>query len=189
MTLRSLLSLSLILSAFLCSCKDKENAAPAATETPVETAKVSTEKAAEAPTLSAELQALISAAEGGDAVAQNNLAMAYAAGEGVPADLAKAVELYQAAAEQGSAVARFNLARCYALGEGVPVDEKKFVELCTDAAYAGFAPAQYTLGCAYRDGLGVAVNPDEAERWLSRAEMNGYAPAKAAWQELKAQKK
>lgn len=160
----------------LLSCDgSKEEPAPTAAEPQsIEPAVENAEPPAAEPVLSEEMQALTAAAEGGDAVAQNNLALAYAAGEGVPQDAAHAFELYRQAAGQGNTAAAFNLARCYALGEGTAVDEKAFIEHCTKAAKAGYAPAQYTLGCAYRDGLGVDADPVEAERWLSRAELNGY---------------
>lgn len=194
------LSFCLAVSALLalCACGEKKEAPAPGNESNNQVAEptAATEPAPSAETpasqetaseVSAELQELVSAAAAGDAVAQNNLAMAYAAGEGgLKADAAKAAELYRASAEQGNATARFNLARCYALGEGVDADAAAFVEHCTKAAYAGCAAAQYALGCAYRDGLGVKQDLIEAERWLSRAEMNGYAPAKAAWKELKA---
>lgn len=190
------LPMALAALALLPACKEKkempapqpaaaEEAATPAAEEPAPAAAPTPE-----PALSGEVLSLLKAAEGGDAVAQNNLALLYAEGkEGLPGDAAKAAELYRAAAEQGNAVAQFNLARCYALGEGVETDEKAFIEYCTKAAYAGLPAAQYTLGCAYRDGLGVAEDAIEAERWLSRAEMNGYEPAKAAWKALREQKK
>lgn len=179
----------------LLSCDDSKETPAAPTEalqteaqgapsTPTEPAAEESAPV-EVPAMSEALQALHTAAEGGDAVAQNNLALAYAAGDGVPQDAARAFALYKQSAEQGNAVAAFNLARCYALGEGTAVDEHAFMTHCTKAAQAGYAPAQYTLGCAYRDGLGVPVDRIEAERWLSRAEMNDYAPAKEAWQALK----
>lgn len=175
------------------ACKDKKEVpAPQSAEVAEPAAEAPAPAAVPAPepALSEEVRSLLKAAEGGDAVAQNNLALLYAEGkEGLPGDAAKAAELYRAAAEQGNAVAHFNLARCYALGEGVEADEKAFIEHCTKAAYAGHPAAQYTLGCAYRDGLGVAEDAIEAERWLSRAEMNGYEPAKAAWKALREQKK
>lgn len=176
-------------SLMLLSCDESREEPPAAPEerSPIATQEepVPADAPVAPPVLSKAMQELLLAAEGGDAVSQNNLAVAYAAGEGVPQDSVRAFELYRSAAQQGNAVAAFNLARCYALGEGTAVDEKNFISYCTQAARSGYAPAQYTLGCAYRDGLGVAVDPIEAERWLSRAEMNGYEPAEPAWKELK----
>ena len=62
------------------------------------------------------------AAEQGDAVAQNNLGVSYAKGEGVPRDAAQAVAWFRKAAEQGNAVAQKNLGVSYAKGEGVARD-------------------------------------------------------------------
>lgn len=185
------LPIALAALVLMPACKDKkETPAPQTAEVEVPAAEAPAPAPAPEPALSEEVLSLLKAAEDGDAVAQNNLALLYAEGkEGLPGDAAKAAELYRAAAEQGNAVAQFNLARCYALGEGVDADEKAFIEYCTKAAYAGLPAAQYTLGCAYRDGLGVPDDAIEAERWLSRAEMNGYEPAKAAWKALREQKK
>ncbi|MAI20734.1 MAG: hypothetical protein CMF28_05870 [Kiritimatiellaceae bacterium] len=65
------------------------------------------------------------AAEKGDAIAQFNLGVCYAAGKGVLEDDKQAVYWYTKAAEQGVAKAQFNLALCYAVGEGVTQDKVK----------------------------------------------------------------
>ncbi len=69
-----------------------------------------------------ELEALIKAAEQGDAQVQYNLGFMYANGEGVPEDDAESVYWYRKAAEQGHASAQYNLGAMYANGEGVPED-------------------------------------------------------------------
>ena len=62
-------------------------------------------------------------AERGDPVAQFNLGVCYADGEGVAKDQVQAVSWYRKAAEQGHAYAQFILGNCYANGEGVAKDE------------------------------------------------------------------
>ena len=61
-------------------------------------------------------------AEQGYAKAQNNLALLYANGEGVPQDHAEAVKWYRKAAEQGYSVAQYALGFMYGKGVGVPQD-------------------------------------------------------------------
>jgi TPR repeat protein len=60
------------------------------------------------------------AAAQGDAVAQYNLGIMYAKGEGVPRDDVEAVKWYQQVAARGYAGAQYSLGVMYAKGEGVP---------------------------------------------------------------------
>jgi len=62
-------------------------------------------------------------AEKGDAIAQFNLGVSYANGQGVPQDRAEAVKWYRKAADQGDANAQCNLGGCYATGQGVTQSE------------------------------------------------------------------
>ena len=61
-------------------------------------------------------------AEQGDAIAQHNLGVMYADGEGVTKDYIEAVKWYRKAAEQGLAEAKYNLGLMYAKGNGVTKD-------------------------------------------------------------------
>ena len=56
---------------------------------------------------------LLKAAEKGDAGSQNDIGVAYALGQGVPADAKKAVEWYEKAAAQGNAYGLSNMANRY----------------------------------------------------------------------------
>src|SRR3954465_9677755 len=56
------------------------------------------------------------AAEQGDAAAQFALGGQYATGDGVPQDMAQAVEWWRRAAEQGHVLAQLNLATAYQTG-------------------------------------------------------------------------
>ena len=67
------------------------------------------------------------AAEQGHADAQYDLGCCYYNGEGVPRDMAKAVEWFRKAAEQGYADAQYNLGVCYYNGEGIGKDLKEAV--------------------------------------------------------------
>src|SRR3984957_2338166 len=61
-------------------------------------------------------------AEQGNAVAQYNLGVMYAQGQGVSQDYAAAASWYLKAAEQGNADAQVNLGILYGMGQGVPQD-------------------------------------------------------------------
>jgi TPR repeat protein len=73
--------------------------------------------------LDAETKALIARAEQGDALAQFNLGVKYANGEGVPQDYKAAVKWYRKAAEQGHALSQSRLGYMYYNGEGVLKDD------------------------------------------------------------------
>ena len=66
-------------------------------------------------------------AEQGNAVAQFNLGVMYANGQGVPKDDAEAARWYRLAAEQGHDGAQVNLGIMYDNGEGVPKDPAEAV--------------------------------------------------------------
>ena len=81
-------------------------------------------------------------AEQGDAVAQYNLGLMYANGEGVLQDYAMALKWYTLAAEQGDADAQFGLALIYEYGkQGVPMDWKAAEKWLTLAVEQGYANA------------------------------------------------
>ena len=61
-------------------------------------------------------------AEQGEADAQFDLGVAYAAGDGVPEDEAEALRWYRLAADQGHAAAQTRVGTMYANGRGVPRD-------------------------------------------------------------------
>ena len=69
-----------------------------------------------------DLEEMRALAEQGDAIAQNDLGLMYANGEGVPQDDAEAVRWYRLAAEQGYVIAQTNLGVMYSTGQGVPED-------------------------------------------------------------------
>jgi len=82
------------------------------------------------------------AAEQGDALAQYNLGVMYAKGQGVVQDYKEAAKWYRLAAEQGSAEAQSNLGFLYEEGQGVPQD---YVE----------AHMWFNLGGASGDARGI----------------------------------
>jgi len=108
-------------------------------------------------------------AEKGDRVAQYNLGLCYANGEGVAKDEVQAVSWYRKAAEQGDAYAQNNLGLCYANGTGVAKDSVQAVSWYRKAAEQGNAYAQSNLGYCYDHGTGVAKDEIEAYAYYNLA--------------------
>ena len=108
-------------------------------------------------------------AEKGDAIAQYNLGICYANGQGVAKDYVEAVKWFRKAAEQNFAQAQFILGGRYGLGEGVAKDEAEAVKWYRKAAELNLAQAQYSLGACYANGQGVAKDCVEAVKWYRKA--------------------
>jgi hypothetical protein len=102
-------------------------------------------------------------------MAQYQLGMMYAAGNGVPKDSTEAARWYRLAAVQGNADAQNDLAVMYDTGDGVVEDDAEAVRWYRQAAAAGNASAQYNLGLMYANGEGVARDRSRAYVWLSMA--------------------
>jgi TPR repeat protein len=85
------------------------------------------------------------AAEQNDAIAQFNLAFAYAVGRGLAKDDAEAVKWYRRAAEQDFAQAQINLALSYALRQGVAKDYVESYKWTLLAASQGEKEAKETV--------------------------------------------
>ena len=113
------------------------------------------------------------AADGGDAIAQNNLGVAYENGHGVERDYAEAVKWYLEAAKQGNATAQCNLGLAYDHGRGVECNHSEAVKWYRKAAEQGNAIAQCNLGVAYENGTGVERNIEAALKWYKRSAENG----------------
>ena len=94
----------------------------------------------------------LEAATQGDALAQYNLGLMYANGQGVAQSYAKAFEWYSKAANQGLAPAQYNLGVMYANGQGVAQSYAKAFEWYSKAAAQGNASGQHNLGGMYYGG-------------------------------------
>ncbi len=94
-------------------------------------------------------------AERGDAAAQYSLALLYARGEGVVANLKTAVKWYHRAADQGDPDAQLNLGLMYVQGEGV---KKSYVAAYKwfSLAYLSYPPGEYRDN-AFRNRENVAT--------------------------------
>lgn len=114
----------------------------------------------------------------GNAIAQNNLGVAYADGNGVEQDHAEAAKWFRKAAEQGNATAQFHLGISYFLGEGVPQNYSEAVKWYRKAAEQGNANAQYSLGSLHKQGIIVAHDLVSAHAWYNLAAAQGHEDAK-----------
>lgn len=108
--------------------------------------------------------------------AQNNLAVLYARGIAVPADIPKAITWYRKAAEHGSAIAQYNLAVIYATGENK--DTAEAIKWYRRAAEQGIADAYYSLGVLYANGDGLTRDLVQAHGHWTAAMLLGNATAK-----------
>ena len=117
-----------------------------------------------------ELQPL---AKQGHAVAQYNLGLLYANGQGVPKDDAQARQWYEKAAAQEHAGAQVNLGSLYDYGRGGPQDFKMAVRWYRRSADQGNDLAQRRLGLLYERGDGVPKDYVQAYMWYKLGAANG----------------
>jgi hypothetical protein len=123
-----------------------------------------------------EARLLLEKAEQGNAVAQFNLGVKYATGQGIARNDAEAVKWFRLAVNQGNADAQNSLGFMYATGQGVARNDAEAVKWFHLAAYQGNADAQNSLGFMYENGLGVAARNDaEAVEWYRMAAKQGDA--------------
>jgi uncharacterized protein len=123
------------------------------------------------------LQLLRPLADGGDAIAERNLGIMYANGEGVPQNYAEAMKWYRLAADQGNAAAQNNVGFMYANGIGAPQNYAEAMKWLRLAADQRNAPGEYNLGVMYEKGQGVPQNYAEARKWYRLAADQGNADA------------
>ena len=109
---------------------------------------------------------LLKAAELGDPIAQNDLAILYQDGIGTEKDINKAVEWFTKAVEQNFAIAEYNLANLLcADNEELEKDPDTAVKLLKSAADKNYVPAQNRLGLLLQD----QGNYEEAFGWFEKA--------------------
>lgn len=100
------------------------------------------------------MEAILKAAEQGNADAQLVVGDRYAYGKGVPQDYTQAIVWYTKAAEQWNASAQFHLAEMYALGQGVSQNDKIAYILSNLAASKG---GDFIV--SYRDIISKKLTP------------------------------
>ena len=112
------------------------------------------------------LDNLITAAEQGNAEAQNSLGLVYGNGRGVPQDDEAAVKWFRRAAEQGHPAAQFKVAVAYFAGRSVPKDNGEVFKWDWLAAEQGLAVAQFCLALLYDVEVGVWRDRVQVYMWL-----------------------
>ena len=110
--------------------------------------------------------------------AQNNLAVLYKDGQGLPQDYALAAHWFTLAARQGNVLAQSNLGWLYQSGNGVAQDFDSARHWYLLAACQGHAAAQNNLATMYRDGQGLKPNADSARYWFEQAARQGMKLAR-----------
>jgi localization factor PodJL len=116
---------------------------------------------------------LLNAAAAGDPAAAFEVAVRYAEGRGVPADLAKAGEWYTRAANGGVAVAQYRLGSLYERGQGVAKDTAAAVRWYQRAADQGNVGAMHNLAVLMSAGVDGAPDHAKALQWFQTAAYYG----------------
>jgi hypothetical protein len=116
-------------------------------------------------------------AKTGDAVAQYDVGVLYARGEGLVQDYASAATWFRAAAAQGNAAAQYNLGVLYAGGLGVAANQTEALNWYRSAAEQNHPGAQFNLALAYAQGAGTKPDFGAAARWYRRAADQGLVSA------------
>lgn len=121
------------------------------------------------------IDAFRSAAERGNARAQNNLGVIYHEGVFGGRYYAEAARWFEAAAAQGNAEAQANLARMFSSGRGGHKDPARAFALASMSAETGFPGGIGTLAGFYWLGIGVEKNVNHAVRLYRQATEKGDA--------------
>jgi TPR repeat protein len=116
-----------------------------------------------------DVNGILERANGGDSIAQYEMALRYADGEGVSQNYGEAMGWFAKAAARGNAKAQWKLALGYLRGIGVPQNEGKAVLWLKRAANSGEARAQTTLSDIYFTGRGVPRDYVRAYTWANIA--------------------
>ena len=112
-------------------------------------------------------------AQDGNAVAQFQLSLLLATGDGVAKDEAQALVWERKAAEQDHPQALAALATRLILGGGVKPDFWKGYSYLYRASALGHTLAQRMMGSLYKTGTGVKPDPVDAVKWFNIAVHSG----------------
>lgn len=120
---------------------------------------------------------VVARAEAGDAGAQIQLAIAYAAGEYGADEISESAKWASRAEEAGSAQGSVMLGLLYEMGRGVPQDYGRARKLFEEAAGRGLAEGKFQLGLMFFDGWGVQKDRDHSLSLIKEAAEAGFVPA------------
>jgi localization factor PodJL len=118
---------------------------------------------------------LRSAAIAGDGAAAYEVAMRYAEGRGVPANMEEAARWYERAAVKGVTPAQFRYATLLEKGLGVKKDLVRARELYRAAASKGNSKAMHNLAVLYAEGVDGKPDYAAAVQWFRKAAQRGIA--------------
>ncbi len=147
-------------------------------DAPVQVAEPLTSELVTAPALSIGPASLRQAAMNGDAIAEYEVGLRYAAGRGVPQDLAASFQWHARAAARGLAAAQFRVAAMYERGQGTASDIEKARNWYLRAAQQGHVKAMHNLAVLSVGGgrndypLAVKWFTEAAERGLADSQFN-----------------
>jgi localization factor PodJL len=118
---------------------------------------------------------LRSAAVAGDGAAAYEVAVRYAEGRGVPADMEEAAHWYERAASKGLTPAQFRYASLLEKGQGVKKDLAQARRLYLAAAAKGNSKAMHNLAVLYAEGIDGKSDYGTAVQWFRKAAQRGIA--------------
>ena len=118
---------------------------------------------------------LRSAAVAGDAGAAYEVAMRFAEGRGVPANLEEAARWFERAASKGLTPAQFRYAGMLEKGQGVKKDLAAAQRLYVAAAGKGHAKSMHNLAVLYAEGAEGKPDYPAAAQWFRKAAEHGVA--------------
>jgi localization factor PodJL len=118
---------------------------------------------------------LRNAALAGNPAAEYELAVRYAEGRGVPANVQDAVHWFELAANHGIAPAQYRLGSLYEKGQGVKKDLEAARRLYIAAANKGNGKAMHNLAVLYAEGLNGDPDYRTASQWFRKAAEHGIA--------------
>jgi hypothetical protein len=121
------------------------------------------------PVQGTDVNRVLNRAGAGDSIAQYEMGLRYANGEGVPQNYRDSMAWFAKAAANGNDRAQWKLALGYVIGIGVPHDERKAVVWFKRAANHGDIRAQSVLSDLYLTGRGVPRDYVRAYTWASIA--------------------
>ncbi|MBK5651845.1 MAG: caspase family protein [Rhizobium sp.] len=111
---------------------------------------------------------LTKSAAAGSVAAMSDLAVMLEKGEGGPADLPRAVALFDQAAAAGNVPAMRNVAIGYENGVGRPADAAQAAQWYRKAADTGDPQAMGFLAVLYLQGTGVPKDARQARQWIDK---------------------
>jgi len=126
-------------------------------------------QAIQEPVQGTDVNRVLNRANAGDPLAQYEMAVRYADGEGVPQNYQDAMAWFAKAAANGNEKAQCKLGLGYIKGIGVPHDEREAVIWFKRAANRGDIRAQSALSDVYLSGRGVPRDYVRAYTWANIA--------------------